>query len=433
MKEKFMGTILQSQALSKYILETMAYPREHEQLKEIRMATVEKYNSMSKLNVPADEGLFISMLLKLINAKKTIELGVFTGYSLLSTALALPRMEKYVRSFMIYIYIYCLFYEVRWKTYQYFKKNYVLQIVAIDPDREAFETGLPFIQKANVAHKIKFIQSDANLVLKEFVANGENGTFDFAFVDADKDNYINYHEKLLELVKVGGIIAYDNTLWGGSVAISEEDEMENYLRVWRQAVIDFNGFLAKDSRIELALLSYWDTACAGFQLKAYWYFTENFVECGSSIVAASSGLLRYRRTLSETLPVSSDIFFRIQLRRRERNKSDQSSQLSLLNSSYQITLSKDTLAFGSVQNDNQIRARWSFMNDIDHSRFNQVSSSSGTVQIGAYDRIDQLRSFDRTCQIRAELRSSSRAEHSMWSSVDRSEGELYKAVFETMT
>ncbi|XP_073021434.1 LOW QUALITY PROTEIN: flavonoid 3',5'-methyltransferase-like [Primulina eburnea] len=189
------------------------------------MATVEKYNFKSMMNVPADEGLFLSMLLKVMNAKKTIELGVFTGYSLLSTALALPDDGK---------------------------------IVAIDPDREAFETGLPFIQKANVAHKIKFIQSDANIVLKEFVADGECGTFDFAFVDADKDNYINYHEELLKLVKVGGIIAYDNTLWGGTVAISEDDEMENYLRVWRQAVVDFNDFLAKDSRIELALLSIGD-------------------------------------------------------------------------------------------------------------------------------------------------------------------------------
>ncbi|XP_073130574.1 flavonoid 3',5'-methyltransferase-like [Henckelia pumila] len=225
MKEKFTGTILQSHALSMYILEKMAYPREHEQLKEIRMATVDKYDFKSMMNVPADEGLFISMLLKIMNAKKTIELGVFTGYSLLSTALALPDDGK---------------------------------IVAIDPDREAFETGLPFIQKANVAHKIQFIQSDANIVLKEFVENGESGTFDFAFVDADKDNYINYHEKLLDLVKVGGIIAYDNTLWGGTVAISDEDEMEHYLRVWRQAVIDFNEFLAKDSRIELALLSVGD-------------------------------------------------------------------------------------------------------------------------------------------------------------------------------
>ncbi|KZV17966.1 flavonoid 3',5'-methyltransferase-like [Dorcoceras hygrometricum] len=121
---------------------------------------------------------------------KTIELGVFTGYSLLSTALALPDDGK---------------------------------IIAIDIDREAYETGLPFIQKAKVEHKIQFIQSDGNKVLKEFIVNGEEGTFDFAFVDADKDNYINYHEELLKLIKIGGVIAYDNTLWGGSVAVSDEE------------------------------------------------------------------------------------------------------------------------------------------------------------------------------------------------------------------
>ncbi|CAI9785082.1 unnamed protein product [Fraxinus pennsylvanica] len=142
------------------------------------------------MNVPADEGQFISLLLKVMNAKKTIEVGVFTGYSLLSTALALPDDAK---------------------------------IVAIDPNLEAYETGLPYIEKAGVAHKIQFIESDAMTTLKEFLSNGEEGSFDFAFVDADKENYINYHEELLKLVKIGGVIAYDNTLWAGTVALSEDE------------------------------------------------------------------------------------------------------------------------------------------------------------------------------------------------------------------
>lgn len=77
-----------------YLLETSAYPREHEQLKELRQASVDKYQMKSVMNVPADEGQFISMMLKLMNAKKTIEVGVFTGYSLLVTALALPHEAK---------------------------------------------------------------------------------------------------------------------------------------------------------------------------------------------------------------------------------------------------------------------------------------------------------------------------------------------------
>ncbi|EYU36921.1 hypothetical protein MIMGU_mgv1a014519mg [Erythranthe guttata] len=186
------------------------------------------------MNVTADEGQFISLFLKMMNAKKTIEVGVFTGYSLLTTALALPDDGK---------------------------------IIAIDPDREAYETGLPFIQKANMAHKIQFIQSDAFKVMEQLKTNGEEGTFDFAFVDADKQNYIHYHEQLLKLVKVGGIIAYDNTLWSGTVAASDDDEMAEYLRRVRVDIMQLNSFLAADSRIELAQLSIGDglTLCRRVQ------------------------------------------------------------------------------------------------------------------------------------------------------------------------
>ncbi|XP_056168280.1 flavonoid 3',5'-methyltransferase-like isoform X5 [Syzygium oleosum] len=218
--------ILASEALSKYILETNAYPRELEQLKELREATVQKYQIRSIMNVPADEGQLISMMLKLMNAKKTIEIGVFTGYSLLTTALALPADGK---------------------------------ILAMDPDREAYETGLPFIKKAGVDHKINFIHSDAFLVLNDLIENGEEaGAFDFAFVDANKEDYIKYHEILLKLVKVGGVIGYDNTLWFGAVALSEDDEMAEYLRVRRGCLRELNSFLANDPRVECCLLSVGD-------------------------------------------------------------------------------------------------------------------------------------------------------------------------------
>ncbi|KAG6425491.1 hypothetical protein SASPL_115929 [Salvia splendens] len=229
MKEKFSCTILQSEALTKYLLETSAYPREHQQLKELRQATVDKYSHLSVMNVPADEGQFLSMLLKVMNAKKTIEVGVFTGYSLLATALALPDEAK---------------------------------IIAIDPDREAYEVGLPFIEKAGVTHKIQFIHSDAVTAINQLLLHsGEEGTFDFAFVDADKENYINYHELLLKVVKVGGVIGYDNTLWAGTVALADEDltqEWKDKIGENRIFLRNLNTFLAKDSRIELAHLSIGD-------------------------------------------------------------------------------------------------------------------------------------------------------------------------------
>ncbi|KAL3649876.1 hypothetical protein CASFOL_006279 [Castilleja foliolosa] len=229
MKEKYTGTILQSKALAMYLLETSVYPREHEQLKELRNASVEKYKQLSIMNVPADEGQFLSMILKLMNAKKTIEVGVFTGYSLLVTALSLPDDGK---------------------------------VIAIDTDKEAFETGLPYIEKAGVAHKVQFIDSNAMVAMKEFLDNGEEGTFDFAFVDADKDNYINYHEVLLKLVKIGGVIAYDNTLWFGSVALADKDLSQEWkdgeFGVNRIHLMELNIFLADDSRIELTHISIGD-------------------------------------------------------------------------------------------------------------------------------------------------------------------------------
>ncbi|KAL3649877.1 hypothetical protein CASFOL_006280 [Castilleja foliolosa] len=228
MKEKYSCTILQSEALTKYLLETSAYPREHEQLKELRNASVEKYEQLSVMNVPADEAQFLSMILKLMNAKKTIEVGVFTGYSLLATALSLPKDGK---------------------------------VIAIDPDKEAYETGLPYIEKAGMAHKVQFIDSDAMVAMKEFLDNGEEGTFDFVFVDADKENYINYHELLLKLVRIGGIIAYDNTLWSGTVALADKDlsqEWKDRIGVNRILLRKLNAFLADDSRIELAHLSIGD-------------------------------------------------------------------------------------------------------------------------------------------------------------------------------
>ena len=156
-----------------------------------------------------------------------------------------------------------------------------MQIIAIDPDKEAYQTGVPFIKKAGVENKINFIQSDAMLILNDLIVdvsvvsvaaafnqtplnlNGcvqgnEEGTLDFAFVDADKENYLNYHELLLKLVRVGGIIAYDNTLWFGSVARSEEEEMMDFERAGRVHLMKLNKFLASDPRVELSHLSIGD-------------------------------------------------------------------------------------------------------------------------------------------------------------------------------
>ncbi|WJX92272.1 caffeoyl-CoA O-methyltransferase [Trifolium repens] len=172
-----------------------------------------------------DAGQLMAVLLKLLNAKKTIEVGVFTGYSLLLTALTIPDDGK---------------------------------IIAVDPDRKTYEIGLPSIKKAGVEHKIDFVESQALPILDKLLEDPSNdGNFDFAYVDADKENYWNYHERLIKLIKIGGLIIYDNTLWGGTVALPEE-LIPSRLRKIRQGALAFNKAISSDSRIEISLVSIGD-------------------------------------------------------------------------------------------------------------------------------------------------------------------------------
>ncbi|KAK4766137.1 hypothetical protein SAY87_007786 [Trapa incisa] len=230
-------TLLFSTNLQQYIFDTSVYPNEHKQLKELREATFDKYSDKREFSVPVDEGMFLAMVVKLMNAKRTLEIGVFTGYSLLSTALATPDDG---------------------------------QITAIDLDREAYEVGLPFMEKAGVAGKINFVQSDAISGLDELLRDGENeGVFDFVFVDADKPSYLTYHERILKLLRVGGVVAYDNTLWYATVAVDEgsvrdllrsrtKQEAPEYFIKSRAALIELNRFLASDQRVEISQVSIGD-------------------------------------------------------------------------------------------------------------------------------------------------------------------------------
>jgi len=213
-------SLLQSDALYQYILETSVYPREPESMKELRELTAK--HPWNIMTTSADEGQFLNMLLKLINAKNTMEIGVYTGYSLLATALALPEDGK---------------------------------ILAMDINRENYELGLPVIKKAGVDHKIEFREGPALPVLDEMIKDEKNhGSYDFIFVDADKDNYLNYHKRLIELVKVGGVIGYDNTLWNGSVVAPPDAPLRKYVRYYRDFVLELNKALAVDPRIEICML-----------------------------------------------------------------------------------------------------------------------------------------------------------------------------------
>ncbi|KAH9323503.1 hypothetical protein KI387_018142 [Taxus chinensis] len=127
------------------------------------------------------------------------------------------------------------------------------EILAMDINRENYELGLPVFQKAGVAHKITFREGPALPVLDQMLENKEmQGSLDFIFVDADKDNYLNYHKRLIDLVKIGGVIGYDNTLWNGSVATPPDAPLTKFMGYYRNYVVELNKALAADPRIEIS-------------------------------------------------------------------------------------------------------------------------------------------------------------------------------------
>jgi predicted O-methyltransferase YrrM len=187
--------------------------REPTILTQLRQETAQMPRSI--MQISPEQGQFMALLVKLIGAKKTLEVGVFTGYSSLVVALALPADGK---------------------------------IVACDVSEEYTSVARRYWQQAGVADKIDLHIAPALETLDNLLTAGERETFDFAFIDADKGNYENYYERCLELIRPGGLIAIDNVLWSGKVADTEiQDNQTNKIR-------DLNRKLHEDSRITLSLV-----------------------------------------------------------------------------------------------------------------------------------------------------------------------------------
>ncbi len=187
--------------------------REAEVLEQLRKET-EKH-PMARMQIAPEQGQFMALLVQLMGAKKTLDIGVFTGYSALVVALALPTDG---------------------------------QVIACDIDEETTKIAQQFWEKAAVNHKIELRLAPALETLDQLIAEEQSNSFDFAFIDADKSNYDNYYEKALWLIKPGGLIAIDNVLWGGKVADPNiQDNRSQKIRV-------FNEKLHKDPRISLSLV-----------------------------------------------------------------------------------------------------------------------------------------------------------------------------------
>lgn len=171
------------------------------------------------MQIAPEQGQFMGLLVRLMRAQRAIEVGTFTGYSTLVVALALPPSGR---------------------------------LVACDVNTEWTAKARQYWQEAGVAEKIELRLAPALATLDALLAEQQAGTFDFAFIDADKDNYIAYYERLLQLLRPGGLIAVDNVLWDGKVADATNHEPDTV------AIRAFNEHVRVDERVLLSLVSIGD-------------------------------------------------------------------------------------------------------------------------------------------------------------------------------
>ena len=188
--------------------------REDEILTRLRQETSQ--HSASIMQISPDQGQFMALLIQLLGAKKTIDVGVFTGYSALVVAMALPEDGK---------------------------------VIACDRDPNCTKIAQRYWDEAGVSHKIELHLAPALETLERLIADGESGSFDFVFIDADKRNYDNYYERALTLLRTGGMVAIDNVLWFGSVADPEDTDKRTI------AIREFNQKLHQDSRVNISMLA----------------------------------------------------------------------------------------------------------------------------------------------------------------------------------
>lgn len=197
--------------LQDYLLEHSL--REHPVLAALREETATIRHA--GMQIGPEQGQFMALLVQMLGARNTIEVGVFTGYSSLAVALALPEEGR---------------------------------VVACDLNEEWTAIARRYWERAGVAHKIDLRLAAAGRTLDRLLREGGAGRYDFAFIDADKPNYAAYYEQCLQLVRSGGVIALDNTLWSGAVADPKANDADTV------AIRALNDALHRDQRIALSLL-----------------------------------------------------------------------------------------------------------------------------------------------------------------------------------
>lgn len=187
--------------------------RELPVLAELRAQTQQMEHS--NMQIAPEQGAFMAMLVKLTGARRIIEIGTFTGYSALSMALALPEGGE---------------------------------LLALDINQDWTAVAQKYWRQAGVADKITLHIAPAQETLNSLLTNGESAQFDLMFIDADKTGYDGYYELGLKLLRPGGIMLFDNVLWGGAVADSEAQDADSV------ALRELNAKLHADERIDLSMI-----------------------------------------------------------------------------------------------------------------------------------------------------------------------------------
>ena len=204
-------TISITDSIYKYLCENSL--REDETLSSLRAYTYRM--QQRNMQISPEQGQFMQLLIKLMGAKNTIEIGVFTGYSSLCVALALPLDGK---------------------------------IIACDISTKYTDIAEKYWKDANVRDKIDLRIGPALDTLQKLIDKGLSNTFDFSFIDADKINYDNYYELSLKLLRPGGLIAIDNVLWSGDVVDERINDIDT------ESIRSLNKKIYIDKRVDVSIL-----------------------------------------------------------------------------------------------------------------------------------------------------------------------------------
>jgi predicted O-methyltransferase YrrM len=186
--------------------------REPHVLRELRVDTAQDENA--NMQIAPEQGQFMALLVKMLGARRTLDIGVYTGYSSLCIGLALPREGR---------------------------------VIACDINREWTDMAKRYWRRAGVEEKIELHLGPAQQTLEGLLGKGRD-SFDFAFIDADKINYDVYYEYCLQLIRSGGLIAIDNVLWDGAVADAAKNDDDT------MAIRALNRKIHADPRVEISLV-----------------------------------------------------------------------------------------------------------------------------------------------------------------------------------